>query len=404
MYKITREQFLLRQPSFPETEPSDEYYWNLANTLLHKALATDIVSLYPETVIARAALGVTGYFQDVVADAGVWRSFINENVRLYGKKVPFFQIPEDYVDYELNFVDIRFLCWYLLSMNYEHRRVVSPLDPCFNSLAQLWVAELDAIYDSAPVPDGYKIARELEVDCAEDSQAVLQLGNWLFMHSYLLTPAYAITLSEILEEPGMKDPDKIGELQERLERSMAEDPTGPLALYLREWLYLIIENKTLPVAMVSPSPSEPHKYYQAFTKATGGKTIGYFRNYDSLNRFFIESLGWAEGEEHLPQMKNGHDFVLLVNHDKGMLLARNVAKCIADPENPLYDKAYASHHAIDLLTVRGLCPADLLHYICERGWLCDAAFPDGNIDTHDLVKDNYDFIARCFLQQYYRGD
>ena len=121
-----------------------------------------------------------------------------------------------------------------------------------------------------------------------------------------------------------------------------------------------------------------------------------------MNRFFIEALGWEKDTEHLSQVKNGRDFVLLVNPKKGMLMARNVAKCIADPENPLYDKLYARKMAIELLAVRGLCPVDLLKYVLKHGWLPDACFPDS--DNTELVARNADFIARCYLQDYYRGD
>ena len=121
-----------------------------------------------------------------------------------------------------------------------------------------------------------------------------------------------------------------------------------------------------------------------------------------MNRFFIEALGWAPGQEHLVQMKGERDFILMVDREKGMLLARNIARCVAAPENPMYDKKYASAHAMELLTERGCCPADLLHFIFKNDWLPDAVFP--GTDDHELVKKNRDFIARCYLQQYYRGD
>ncbi|MDE6559546.1 MAG: DUF3843 family protein [Muribaculaceae bacterium] len=57
---------------------------------------------------------------------------------------------------------------------------------------------------------------------------------------------------------------------------------------------------------------------------------------------------------------------------------------------------------MDLITERGLCPADLLHYIFEHDALPDAHFPGS--DDYVLVDKNRDFIARCYLQKYYRGD
>jgi hypothetical protein BACCOPRO_03685 len=113
-------------------------------------------------------------------------------------------------------------------------------------------------------------------------------------------------------------------------------------------------------------------------------------------------MGWEKGERHLDQFAGDHDFVLMVDEHKGMLLAKNIAKCIADPENPLYDWNYASGHAIELLTQRGLCPADLLKFIFANGWLPDAHFLDS--ENHQIVGKYHDFIARCYLQEYFRGD
>lgn len=292
------------------------------------------------------------------------------------------------------------MTWYALSMSYDPERELYPFDENLLKGADQWWEELDRVYDESPLPVDYRLTHELEMHAEEDSEAIFKLGNWLFMHCYLMTPAYAMTLAEIASGYDLSKDDNIPLFQERMEQSMSEDPTGPLALYLREWLYLIVDGK-LPSRKITP-PTGEHKYYTAFTKATGGKVIEFFSSYNDLNRFFIDSLGWADNQEHLPQMKGENDFILLVNKEKGMLLAKNIARCIKSPDNPLYDKEYAKSHAIDLLTVRGCCPADLLHYVCGHGWLPDAVFP-GTSD-HEVVEKNWDFIARCYLQQYYRGD
>lgn len=397
---ITMQQFLLRQPAAPEVTSTDEYYLNLANHLVKIAKEQGLFPDFPEKVIERVAMTLIGYYQDVICDAGIWRSFITECRRLYNYTVPFYDDGAEYMDYELNQMDVRFMTWYALAMSYDPKRMLYPYNPDLLKGADMWWAELDRVYDESPLPVDYRLTHELEMHAEEDSEAIFKLGNWLFMHCYLMTPAYAMTLSEIASGFDLSNDDNIPLFQERMEQSMAEDPTGPLALYLREWLYLIIEGK-LPATKKGEEASE-HKYYTAFTKATGGKVIEFFPDYASLNKFFIEALGWADNQEHLPQMKGEQDFILLVNKEKGMLLAKNIAKCIKAPDNPLYDADYAKSHAIDLLTVRGCCPADLLHYVCNHGWLPDAVFPDST--DHELVKNNWDFIARCYLQQYYRGD
>lgn len=399
---ISKEQFLLRQPAMPEETETDSFYFDLCNRLAVIAKDKGLFPSYPEKVVERAALVLIGYYQDVICDAGVWRSFINDCRRLYGFPVPFYsQESENYLDYEMNKADVKFMVWYALSMNYENRRDSYPFDQEILEGAEVWFEELEKVYEEAPIPSGYRLASELELHSEEDRPAIMKLANWLFLHCYLMTPAYALTLTEISSEYDLSTDDGIIELQKRLDSSMWQDPIGPLALYLGEWLYLIVEGKPAPEQKQQESPGK-HKYYSAFTNYTKGKTLQFFATYEEMNRFFIDALGWAEGEQHLQQVKNDRDFVLMVDQQKGMLLARNIAKCIASPDNRLYDKEYAKSHAMKLLTVRGCCPPDLLKYICQKGWLPDASFKDSN-DT-ETVKKNWDFISRCYLQQYYRGD
>ena len=399
---ISKEQYLLRQPSMPDATETDGYYYDLANRLVELAREKGLFPSYPEKVMERATLALIGYYQDVICDAGVWRSFINECRRLYDYTVPFYsKEDDDYTDYELNKADVEFMVWYALSMNYENRRVCNPYDKELLEGAQVWYEELEQRYDDAPIPVSYRFSAELELHSEEDRPEIMRLASWLFLHCYLMTPAYAMTLAELTNEYDLTKEDSVVELQKRLDISMWQDPTGPLALYLGEWLYLIVEGKPAPSPR-EESGSEEHKYYKAFTTFTGGKTMQFFATYEEMNRFFIEALGWNEGEEHLNQVKGDRDFVLMVDKTKGMLLARNVAKCIAHPDNPLYDKPYAQDHAIELLTERGCCPPDLLIQVGENGWLPDARFPD--TEDYETVKKYWNFIARCYLQQYYRGD
>ena len=398
---ITKEQFLLRQPAAPDVTATDPFYYDLCCRLVNVAQEKRLFPSYPEKVMERAALCLIGYYQDVISDAGIWRAFINENRKLYGYTVPFYEDATDYVDYEMNLIDVRFIVWYALSMNYENRRVCYPLDDEILSGAKEWFDVLEKEYSEAPIPADYRMTGELEIKAHEDRDAILKLGTWLFMHCYLMTPAFALSLSEIASKVDFNKDDAMADFQRHLDEAMMKDPTGPLALYVGEWLYLIIEGD-IPAQKNSPDPLTEHKYYTKFVKFTGGETIKFFKGYEELNNFFINALEWGEGEEHLPQLKSNDDFVLMVDPHKGMLVAVNIARCIKAPGNPYYDKDYARSHAIDLLTQRGCCPGDLLRFIFKEGWVPDAVFPAS--DDTAIVEKNWDFIARCYLQEYYRGD
>lgn len=404
MMEISERDFAIRQPYFPGKAEGEDFYLQLSRGLFGKIGETAYGASLPEGLIRHLALTLAGYMQDVTADAGLWRSFVTANRELYGYTVPFHAEDEEYVDFELNRNDIRFLCWYDIAMMDMERRALYPHDKGLLEMADILFEYLDARYDDAPIIDKFNIARDLSLTDEEDREPIFHLARWLFNNSWLLTPAYALDLAEIVNSPDvMVDKEGIA-LYRRIDEAVSQDTTGPLALYITEWVYLMLNGK-LPDSVF---PNEKkcsdtiHPYYSKFVEATGGKEIAYFATYKEMNEFFIKALGWEKGCEHLGQIKSSRDFVLLVNAEKGMLVARNVARCIADPENMLYDKDYALDHAFDLLTIRGLCPHDLLSYIFAHGWLPDARFPESG--NYSLVAENHDFIARCYLQKYYRGD
>lgn len=404
MERITEREFLLRQPDFPNSSETDEDYLRIANRLLECIVKDEFGGTMPEGLARRIALTLTDYLQDIVADAGFWRSFVDANRELYGWSIPFHDSSEEYVDYELNKEDVRFLVWYVIAMLWEEKRTIYPHDKGLLELADRCHAIMEEEYDDAPTNNSFNIARGLEFNDPEDAEKIYHLGNWLFLHSYLLTPAFALTLQELMSGYDPKAPDADTELNNRLEEAMLENTTGPLALFTPEWVYLIIERHLPESAIKSPegSKGEKHPYYDSFVKATGGKEIAFFDSYEKMNEFFINALGWEAGEEHLSQVKGATDYVLMVEPHKGMLMARGIARCIASPDNPLYDPEYARDHAFELLTERGLCPGDLLKFIFKNDWLPDASFPA--TDNRDLVHKYRDFIARCYLQIYYRGD
>lgn len=104
----------------------------------------------------------------------------------------------------------------------------------------------------------------------------------------------------------------------------------------------------------------------------------------------------------------------MVTPDKGLMVAKNIAKCIKHPANHLYDRDYARKFAFNLISQRAVCPGDMLRYICQNGYLPDATFPEDaticNVnngfdeENRKLVAENWDFLARAYLQEYYRGD
>lgn len=393
------DSFLLAQPCYPDQKSTDPYYFNLANRLIDGAKKNINVKSFHESVIERAALCVIGYYQDMIADAGLWHGFIDECRRLYGTPVPFFSVSEDYMDYELNREDIGFLVWYSIAM-YSDDRCLYPFNDELVAIADCWFEILDSVYDESPTPDGFHLAHELDVYADEDRDMLLKLGSWLYMHSWLLRPAFALTSNELIARllaGGKKDE----EIAEAFQNIVKTEPSGPLALYIGEWVHLTVNHK-LSNRRQKEEMKEVHPTFARLTQETGGDPVKFIKGYDDFNNYLIEVLGWKPGEQHLAQLKDCRDFVLMSNPHKGLLVAPNICRCISAPCNPYYEKEYAWNHAMELLTERGACPHDLLSYICEKDWLPDAHFSDS--DDTVLPHQYHDFISRCYLQLYYRGD
>ena len=90
MTKISFQEFLLRQPSCPNTFPTDNYYFAVAHKLLEIWQRTSAFTNLDEGVKKRVALAIVGYFQDIISDAGLWRSFVGQMQTIYGRYLPFY--------------------------------------------------------------------------------------------------------------------------------------------------------------------------------------------------------------------------------------------------------------------------------------------------------------------------
>ena len=108
--------------------PTDDYYLMLAQYVDKLWAGMKVLPEVGEGLRKRVALDLVGYFQDVVADAGLWRSFVKMCRHLYGRPVPFYDEPDGYVDAELNQIDVQFIVWYSLESHLGFMGLVSPVD------------------------------------------------------------------------------------------------------------------------------------------------------------------------------------------------------------------------------------------------------------------------------------
>lgn len=367
-------------------QPSDRYFVDLANQLYSVPFPEEI----PTELRKKLCVYMAAYLEDVISNLGLWNSFRSEHRHLYGTSLPFYPTGSDYLDEEINEEDIRFLIWNTWQKALYPHPYIHPHDEQILRLSEAFYPILCKAYEEAP-------ENELLADyfhTFKDEKEADRKLSWLFGHTYLTEPS----------------------MQPYIERVAPGDrfivPTGPLALFLYEWIDLLTDSSSWKQVkgLYTPEPVIPLKTkeknaetYQRFTGGNQGKHIAYLNGYDELRRFLTQVLGWADDDEHtLPQMKSHRNFILMCNPEKGILLAKDICEYIADTDNPLYDKEEAQRHAFRLLTEETLCPPDLLTYCIRHQLIPDAQLPGSN--ERELVQRNADFIARHSLLYYYRGD
>lgn len=160
---ISKKEYLMMQPGYPEECESDEFYYQLAEELGEAIDKTDFVKRYGERIAQDVVLGVVGYFQDIIADAGIFRSFCTINKELYGRTLPFYDVDDDYIESELNYVDVRFMVWYITESSIEDNGTLSPFDSIFVDVARPFYDILDRYYDTAPVPVDYNMLEDFDL-------------------------------------------------------------------------------------------------------------------------------------------------------------------------------------------------------------------------------------------------
>ena len=265
-------------------------------------------------------------------------------------------------------------------------------------------------------------------DCIADTGNWRQFMRWHYRHYGRYIPFYPLTDEYVTDEVNREDvafllwtllcppkdeaPDLLDPFDSNLQGctdiiytlinySFEQAPVN--SMISENWFVdsaWLEKEKTIVPAASSADVLPPN--VERFLNASGGEPLLFFDSYASLRRFFIDALRWEEHDESLlPELKAWDNFVLYANA-KGMLVAPGVARYFAVARNTLYNAELASQEAYRLFTEPGLCPFDLLKYGMEQGLLPDAQFPFAN--GKRLLEENWDFVARWFLRDYYEGD
>lgn len=236
---ITNKTFASVRPKL-ETYATDSYYVRLANSIL-KILMSKYNGnriLNVET-LTHMALKVTWYFEDIVADMGIWRSFSELCQKMYGFPVPMYHDEEEYYSDEPSLNAIKYLVWDVTSEMHDDMTIYPDTGKLADLSNDIYTI-LDNEFENAPVNDDAKEGLKKFIKHSSNNFNDLRdVLYWINAGNYMTrNMSYLADVADAIEDLHVN----VKNFTEGLKRYYVKThflfqyKTGPLALNAKEWL------------------------------------------------------------------------------------------------------------------------------------------------------------------------
>ena len=240
--QITVQDIVMRHPMGMRCD-TDFYYAKVGNRLLRQLSKNPTKQGLSEDVMMKMALKTVLYFEDVICDSGIWRSFVEKHQALYDKTLPFYSVKGEYYADEPHVRDIQLLLWDVMMEEHENE-IINPENPGLSAIAFDFYEVLDDEFEKAPINETLKDFFEHPVFIGDfiEMRNVLQ---WICSTCYLTAGRYKLrgfheTFESIIKLLRFDSHDN-----RAVYAAMCQQPfkykTGMLALLPQEWLAGILE-------------------------------------------------------------------------------------------------------------------------------------------------------------------
>ena len=240
--QITVQDIVMRHPMGMRCA-TDFYYAKVGNRLLRQLSKNPTKQGLSEDVMMKMALKTVLYFEDVICDSGIWRSFVEKHQALYDKTLPFYSVKGEYYADEPHVRDIQLLLWDVMMEEHENE-IINPENPGLSAIAFDFYEVLDDEFEKAPINETLKDFFEHPVFIGDfiEMRNVLQ---WICSTCYLTAGRYKLrgfheTFESIIKLLRFDSHDN-----RAVYAAMCQQPfkykTGMLALLPQEWLAGILE-------------------------------------------------------------------------------------------------------------------------------------------------------------------
>ena len=214
--------------------------------------------------VKRMAIKLTLYFEDVVSEIGLWRSFVHLHKSLYCRTLPFYYAGMDYNEDEPNIHDIQYLLWDATLDDEYAESLVNPENEALAHAARTVYAYFMEIFEDTPINDDlYDFFHEARF--TDNFYDVRQVLKWYFFDCYLTSGRFRqSTFDEALDYQMDLCQGNRQVAQTAAEASIAfRYQVGPLALKPQEWLSALLTvhghtDKAAAVAAIVAKDLEPY--------------------------------------------------------------------------------------------------------------------------------------------------
>ncbi len=435
MKKVIFTQEWMALHPYEKPDAVDQYYTELANEIYHALDEACFTHQFKNVEDAKQlALSITAYFEDIIAGTCIWKTFTAECKERYGSYIPFYEnekeyfqnaINDDIPEYdpdEINFADIKFICWHHYQQNSYIQEVVPFLFSTMELAAKLAYKVLDREYETAPenerlyaflcekptfeipIQEGENENKPTEKDFREvyrrDVLAWFHYGCYFNVGNQ---KRLQFTLQQMANSPqGLTEP---------LAYSIQMDMTirgrnNLLALTSAEWLGKICEHQPTHELWEDEdfkkmlADTEPkiehekaiHDYNLLKEKGYGDKFI-FLEDVKTL-KTFLKDIGFELSPNIKFPQKYEKGIIVSASPYTGINISFGLAHCIASPENPYYNTERASVDSFNIISGNGRpFPYEIVCKLIEKNMV-----PDANIFTSRFVQEEGLKVTQDYLQ------
>jgi len=220
---------------------SDKEYADFANRLMDKMRYNSESAGWSIDYRRKVALKATLYFEDLVSEVGLWKTFVNQHQKLYGKPLPFYDVESDYnADYPC-VQDVQYLIWDCL-IELQEDTIPNPENAGLLSIAKDITSLMEKEFEDIAINDDL-VSSLQDASYCQNFYELRQVLKWFYFDCYLtsgrFTDYYYNEDKKFFVDTMGADPFNALYGAECL--SAFNQKIGPLAYEPKEWLALFLD-------------------------------------------------------------------------------------------------------------------------------------------------------------------